>query len=310
MGDNKMNKFQNTAASDRIATINAMKRQENSSYRTKSGLYDHKLQWPGKTKVKIDGECRRLMIRWFKQLAEFCDMNHHTVAMAANTLDRFVEKEPDMIWNENASHDFQLAALASLYTTIKTQEPLAFDPETMAKLCKGSVSVQEIEEMEFNILKKLGWRVNAPTAMTFAEMYIEILSPSENYERLELVYKKLIQCQLERTLEDSRFLGESASEIALTATYNAITATAIDDNNIFSCRLADLQEEIDVDFLPLNLRRIMMSHMLTSESDTISSFKASSLQSTAKKQEQQFGWLSGSPIYTSHSPRSIIMSRN
>lgn len=311
-----------------IDTIHVMKKQESSGYLTKIGLYDQQQGTTTKAtkkNVKIDGECRRLMVIWFKQLAEFIDMSHHTVAMAVNTLDRFVEREPHILLS---SDDFQLAAIASLYTVVKTQELLALDPITMSKLCKGAISTDEIERMELDILTKLKWRMNAPTAMAFAEMYLKILFPSssEEYSCCEeeeknqtttttttySIHKKLIQCQLEYAMKDSRFLGMSAAGIAFTATHNAITVTT--DDSFFSARLTGLKDSIATDLLPSILKDDLMDHMERSEPDTISSACNSQVTSTKKQQQQQlqFGWLSGlsgKSVCNYHSPRSITMSR-
>jgi len=279
------------AAHDLIDSINAMKKQENSGYRTKTGPYNQST-----SATTIDAECRRLMIAWCKQLANFCDLGHHTVATAINILDRFVAKEPQVILNDNATHEFQLATMAALYTSVKTHETSALDPITMSKLSKGAFSPQEIEEMEVRILTKLGWRVNTPTAMAFAEMYLKILLPNDQMT----TKTKLVQCQIEHAMEDSRFLGIDASEIAFTATYNAIMVTVGR-----SSHLGNLQRAINVNFLPFSLENLLMDHMQRSESGTISSLRTS----TQPTKKQQSGQLSPRSTRNHLSPRSTTMSR-
>jgi len=304
-----------TNNSSLIENIKAMKKQENSSYLTKNGLYDHNYTRQEETTIMINRECRKLMIAWFKQLGQFCEMNHNTIAMAVNTLDRFIEKERHIISNDNASHDFQLAGLACFYTTVKTQELVALDLDTMSKLCQDSISTQEIKEMELKILTKLGWRVNAPTAISFADIYLKILFPSSQQSNRSR-FRTLIQCQLEYAMEDAHFLGISASEIAFTATYNAITVIATAASPYYS-RLAALQKSIIVPFLPHKLRSNLMDHMRHSESDIIYSLRkdfSSSAIYTENQQEQQqqekFEWLSdNNSVCSYHSPRSIVMSR-
>jgi len=277
-----------------IDTIYAMKKQEESTYRTESGLYNRST-----TKIRattIDAECRRLMAVWCKQLTGFCNFDHHTTSIAINILDRFVAKEPEILSNYNATHEFRLAAMTSLYTSIKTHETSAIDPMTMSKLSKGAFSSQEIEKMEGRILAKLGWRVNAPTAMAFAEIYLQILLPNEQ----TTTTKRLIQCQIEHATEDCQFLGIDASEIAITATYNAIMVIV----GHSSC-LGDLQQAINVKFLPFRLKSMLMNHMKRCESGVISSFRTAARPT----KKQRLGQLS--PRSTRHhlSPRSITMSR-
>jgi len=269
------------AIEDLMETITAMKKQEKSSYRTENGLYNNK-----KTQQILNSENRRLMVAWCKKLAIFCNFHHHTLAIAINILDRFVAKEPQII---SSSQEFQLATMAALYTSVKIHEDVVLDTTTMSKLSKGVFSSQEIEKMESRILMTLDWRVNTPTAMSFAEMYLQILvSPQQTK-----IAKKLIQCQLEYAMEDCQFLGMDASEIAFTATYNAVMVTFG-----HSSRLEDMQQAIDLNFLPFQFETILMDHMHRTEIRAISSFRASA--ATTKKQQSRHN--------NNLSPRSIAIA--
>mmetsp|Transcript_32164 Transcript_32164/g.36571 ORF Transcript_32164/g.36571 Transcript_32164/m.36571 type:complete len:309 (+) Transcript_32164:86-1012(+) len=279
--------------------INAMKRQEKSGYRTRSELYNNR---------SIDNtiEIRRLMVLWCKQLTDLCKFNHQTMAIAINILDRFVAKEPAILLNRdknNAAHhhcrDFRLAAVSSLYTSIKAHEISAIDPKTMSKLSQDVFSSKEIEEMESRILTKLGWRVNTPTAMAFAEIYLQmILIPTD--DKTKTIIKKLIQCQIEYAMEDCRFLGIDASEIAFIAIYNALMATFG-----HASYLGNLQQDIDVNSSSFYLENILMDHMQRSESATIFSLKITTTEPTKKK--QRFEQKSPSSFTRHHlSPRSSI----
>jgi len=283
-----------TTNEDLVDTINAMKKQEKSGYCTESGLYD---QITTTTKARtIDAECRRLMVVWLRQLAEF-DFSHCTIAIAINMLDRFVAKEPQILSSHSAAYEFKLVAMTSLYISIKVHEALDVDPMTISELSKGQFSPQEIEEMEARILSKLDWRVDPPTVMDFAEVYLQILLPNEQ----KTTIKKLIHCQLEHTMEDCQFLGIDASEIAFTATYNAIMVTV----DHFP-HLEEMQQAINVNFLPFELKEMLMDHMRRSESGLIFSFRP-----TARPiKMQRSGQLSVlSTFQRPLSPPSIKMSR-
>jgi len=278
---------------DLIDTINAMRKQESSGYRTKSGLY--KRSTTIRKAMTIDAECRRLMVAWCKQLGEVCNYDHHTVAIAINILDRFAAKEPQIISSDNAIHEYKLATMASFYTSVKTHEVLALDPMTMSKLSKGAFSPEDIEEMELRILTKLGWRVNAPTAMAFAEIYLNILLPSEK----RTTAKKLTQCQIEHAMDNCQFLGIDASEIAFTATYNAIKVTVG-----HASHLESLQKSINVNFLPFLMKTMLIHHMQRSELSTLSSLRIV----TQPTKNQQSGQSSPRSRHHHLSPRSITMS--
>jgi len=276
--------------SDINDTINAMKKQEQSGYNTQNGLYN-----PTTNVITVDAECRRTMVSWCKQIAKFCNLNHHTIAIAINTLDRFVAKEPQILSNNNTASEFQLAVMASLYTSVKINEPAAIDPMNMAKLSKGAFSSQDIEKMEARILSKLGWRVNAPTAMAFAEMYLQLLIPSDQ----ATTAKKLIQCQLEHAMEDCRFLGFCASEIAFTATHNALIVMFG-----YPPYLGNLQNMFDLNSVSFHLEKNLMDHIQYAKSGEISLYRATA----SATKEHQLGHLSPRTTRYHLSPRSIVLS--
>jgi len=271
------------SVSNVIDTINAMKKQEQSGYNTQNGIYHRTTRRSSVT--AIDAECRRSVVSWFKQIANFLNLNHHTIAIAINTLDRFVAKEPQILSNDNAGYEFRLAAMASLYTSIKINEPAAIDPTGISKLSKGAFSPQDVEKMETRILSKLGWRVNPPTAMAFAEMYLQLLIPNNQATTV----KKQIQCQLEHAMEDCRFLGYFASEIAFTATQNAFMLM-LD----YSPYLENLQNALDLNTLPFHLEKLLINHIENNESSPTLLYRATAPAS----KEQQTG--RSSPKTTRH----------
>jgi len=289
-----------TASNDIIETINAMIKQEKAAYRTQSGLYDKSTTTVEEN--SIDGECRRLMIEWFRQLAGVCDFDHQTIAIAINILDRFVAKETQILLSYNAAQEFQLAAMASLYTSIKIHENVALDPKTLSKLSNGRFSSLEIEKMESRILTKLDWRVNTPTATAFSEIYLQLLLPNEQ-TATNTIAKKLIQCQIEQAMEDCQFLGIEASEIAFTATYNAIIITF----GHCSC-IKEIQQATNINSLPFQLEEMLMDHVRHSESGLVSSCSKTTARPT-KKQQQSSGNLSPRSTLQHLSPRSITMGR-
>lgn len=235
---------------ERIDTINAMKQQEKMGYLTESGLYDQS--------TAIDGEWRELMVLWCMQVCEFCQFDRRTVFIAINILDRFVAKERNILSNDTdvLKNQFQLAAMACLYTSVKTHEPLAIDPDTMARLSKGVFSAQEIEEMELKILKTVGWRVNAPTASAFSEIFLKLLPASLLNSKQEKIIEQLIQCQISHATRDSIFLGMPASELALTAAYNATLFTV---GLSASEAYQGIQQAIHVNLLPLDMENALVA---------------------------------------------------
>mmetsp|Transcript_36041 Transcript_36041/g.39834 ORF Transcript_36041/g.39834 Transcript_36041/m.39834 type:complete len:284 (+) Transcript_36041:102-953(+) len=278
-----------------IGTINAMKEQEKSVYRTECGLYTR-----SKGTSTVYAHCRRIIIACFKHFAKLCNFGHNTVAIAVNTLDRFVAKEPRIISSDDYILEFKLVAMTSLYTSVKVHEGLALDSTTISRLSNYAFSSKQIEVMETIILKKLGWRINAPTAMSFAEMYLLILLPPN--EQTTTSIRRLIQCQIEHTMEDCQFLGIDASEIAFTAVYNAIMVTYFNQSS--RCR-QNMQQAINVNFLPFKLENILMNCMVRSESRTILSLRISATQTI--KGMRKYRKLLPKSVRYHLSPRSVTI---
>jgi len=228
-----------------VEIINAMKKQENSDYITESGIYEQS--------TAIDGYYRRLMVTWCKQIAESCDYNNRTVAIAINILDRFAAKKPKILRDDTANNIFQLATMTCLYTAVKIHEKNVLDLKTMEKLSRDSFSSDEFKEMEFDILTSLDWRVNPPTAFSFTEMYLELLPPSIMDQSKRKIIGKLIEQQIKYMMEDCRFLGMRASELAFAATYNA-TMVTIDQTTRLKA-YEKIQQVINISILPFQLER-------------------------------------------------------
>mmetsp|Transcript_2569 Transcript_2569/g.3784 ORF Transcript_2569/g.3784 Transcript_2569/m.3784 type:complete len:308 (+) Transcript_2569:59-982(+) len=210
-----------TSQEETIDMLNAMLEQENSTYVTEAGLYDtHNAMF-------IDGNCRRSMIAWCMQVSDFCQFSRNTLCIAVNTLDRFVAAHKKKSCLDICGEEFQLAAMACLYTAVKTNENVALDPQSMSKLSKGKFSTTMIERMEFLILKTLQWRVNAPTALSFADLFLRIFpqqqlpSAKKEQERAILI-SQLVQDQIMYATHESQFLGVPASQLALAAVCNAV----------------------------------------------------------------------------------------
>lgn len=266
------------STNDTVDTLNAMMQQESLSYLTESGLYDKS--------TAIDGECRKLMVSWCIQVADFCQFDPNTICTALNILDRFVAKQRHILDENN--EQFQLAAMASLYTAVKTNEPMALDPATMSKLSKGAFSAKQIEEMEFKIMQTIGWRINTPTALSFADMFFKLLPSDLTSKTQQKLIFKLIQHQILHAVEDSRFLGMPASEIAFTAAYNA-TMLTLGKASLVAYR--NLQQSINVNLLPLKLESTLMfqaqnSGILADFIHLIPSQRAPRRKSSTKSLEQ------------------------
>mmetsp|Transcript_20993 Transcript_20993/g.58110 ORF Transcript_20993/g.58110 Transcript_20993/m.58110 type:complete len:346 (+) Transcript_20993:102-1139(+) len=188
--------------------------------------------------VVVDMDCRTKMAQWCYKVIDFCNFDRETVAIAMNTLDRFMN-------NHHAStqacltdrRQYQLAAMTSLYQAVKIHEPEAMDPALIAKISHGTYTVAEIEAMEVQLLMGVAWRVNTPTTLAFARLLLELLSngQSENDDEglldefaLETVYH-LVKIQSEAAVMEYDFMAIPPSVVAYAAIHNALLALGLQD---------------------------------------------------------------------------------
>lgn len=272
---------------DHAEVLSTMIQQEKSRYLTKQGLYN------GQT--SIDDACRSLMVGWCLKIAKYFKCHHHVVAVAINTLDRYVSVEPQIL--DDAS-DFQLFTMTCMYIAVKVYDTNPVASETLAQISNGSFSASMIEETELEILMKLKWRVSTPTATAFAFLYLELLSKHHviNCSEKETM-EKLIQFQIDTAMQDCQFLGTLASDLALTVVCNA--SLIIEG---LSARLAAYQtinKTLSVKLLPFDMGKQLLD--TAKKSDILRSEKFS--ENTASTKQATSG-LSCHKV----SPRSIAVS--
>jgi len=273
-----------------LEMFDAMTVQEKCIYRTKNGLYDDQSR-------KIDAECRRLMVVWCTQIANHFQCDYHSVAVAINILDRFVARQTEILDDIST---YQLAAMTSLYTAVKIHETTGIASETMEQISEGTFSSQDIERTELEILIKLDWHVNSPTALSFADIFMHLIPRTGIISVIQReMIEKLIAEQIDYTLEECLFLGTSACELAFTATCNAALVSGGP-----SCRLEiyqSIRKVVSVNLLPLSLGNLLLEHASTSKTlqETIGSVE----------KEQPSEQLLNTSTYHDASPRCIAIPR-
>ena len=202
-------------------TLQAMLLQERTHYRVEA------------TSTATDVSNRSKIRNWFVQICTFCQFNDiaSLVDIAMNCLDRFV-LTPQGSFCCHDQREYQRAAVSCLYTAIKVHAAEALSAQNMATISRGTYTVQQIEEMEYQILTALHWRVNPPTTFCFVREYVQILIASKgqlsdrDQECLEAVLV-LIEKQIQAASQDNRLIGLPSSTIALAAVMNAATASDV-----------------------------------------------------------------------------------
>jgi hypothetical protein len=218
---------------DTLASIEAMRMQEESGYSVSDYLHHqtssqsssaHGPLHPAPPAALLLTEaCRSAMIVWCNNLVDFCDYSRETTEIAVSCLDRFISTDVGSRALQDREY-FQLAAMTALYTSAKINESRALGSASIAKLTRGKSTKEEIESMELTMLAALQWRVNPPTAMSFARKFIDLVVPSDlrmdDSTRTGII--ELVQCQVELAISDYDLSLHKASSIAFAALLNAI----------------------------------------------------------------------------------------
>ena len=203
---------------DVISTVNVMIIQE-QSYLAADYLYQ---QMPeisavnGPQRSAVDVDCRTKMSEWCYQVVDFCKFNRETVSIAMNVLDRYLSSAAGTA-ALNDRKVFQLAAMTSLYTAIKTFEPEAMEPKIVAGLSRGAYTEQQVIDMELSILNAIQWRINVPTPLAFVHHYLALMDIDE----CDAVFE-MAKFQTELAVNEYSLVGTTPSIIAFAAVANAL----------------------------------------------------------------------------------------
>lgn len=216
---------------NRVAdTFEIMRHQESSTYR----IYDYLATTAPSTASAaqgahkpIDESCRAKMVAWCYQVIDYCTFQRSTVETAINILDRFLCNTAHPIAQKCTYNrkTYQLAAMTSLYTAIKINEPAVFDPKIVSSLGRGCVTEDEVVEMERHILEGVHWRVAPPTSSSLVHSLVDLLpatsAKASVHAQIKTNLLSLALYQTELTVGDYDLAPVRTSTIALCAVLNA-----------------------------------------------------------------------------------------
>jgi hypothetical protein len=235
-----------------LATIEAMRSQEEKGYETHNYFHPPILQCPaanananGTTPVPADADCRFRMAEWCYKIVDYCKFKREVVAVAMSCLDRFM-CSPDgreLVLDGNRNM-YQLAAMTALYSAIKLNEPEAMPPTLVANLSQGLFRKEQVEAMEVAMLNAIRWRVNPPTAIAFIHQFLDLLIHGADHHLLGVCISdearssviELSEFQTEVAVRDADFIHVQASTVALASLLNSFDRMHMD-----RCRQSHIQ---------------------------------------------------------------------
>jgi hypothetical protein len=140
-----------------------------------------------------------------------------------NHLDRYLTAYPSAV-NKPL---FQLLAMTCLYLSIKLNEfnhvripGSKSTMDTILQLSRGCFTMEQMEKMEYDILKRLQWHVHPPTVQLFVKNLLYFLSCSDLQLQQEL--HDMAMFMVELSVIDYNFCSYKPSEVALAALLNAL----------------------------------------------------------------------------------------
>lgn len=248
-----------------LETIRAMRRQEDH-YR----VSDYLLDLPdaaacGAGDAPVDASCRFLMAKWFSEIAGFCHYKTETVALAMNCLDRFVSSPEgrEILFDRNM---YQLAAMTALYSSVKIHEQEAMDPGLVSTLSRGVHSPEAVEAMERKMLMAVRWRMNQPSAMSFARLMIDLIPDQYLDATKKDALLDIAKLQIDMTVNEYDFCTHDASSVAFACVLNAIESVT-DDGMFYSSVETTMGEVLGADDTSVQDLRFAIYELMTGSDD-------------------------------------------
>lgn len=152
-------------------------------------------------------------------MVDHFDLNREVVSIAMSHLDRYLAVYPSTV-DKNL---FQLLAMTCLYLSIKLNEYKHLlipgsrsSMDTILQLSRGFFTLEQMEQMEYDVLQRLQWHVHPPTPQLFVKHFLFFLSIDEHEVH------DLSQFMVELSVMDYFFVNYKASEIAVAGVLHAV----------------------------------------------------------------------------------------
>jgi hypothetical protein len=182
----------------------------------------------------ISADDREKIVDWCYAVVDHCQLSRETVASAMDMVDRFLSMPSISVdaaqFRDEAlrnQSEFQLLAIAALYSSTKVHERVALSSDLFAEIiCSRAYTAEEIEDVERILLSGLSWRCHTPTAYQIGLAILSLLLPYVDIP--EVTWGFLIdemKYLTELAVRDYYFAVERTSTIALAAVLNAISDT-------------------------------------------------------------------------------------
>ena len=118
---------------------------------------------------------RCVLLDWTMDVAAEYKMQHHTLYLAVNYLDRFLyydNTESDKHRTLVGKSNLQLLGASCLFIASKLEEVTPISLDEITDTAAGAYKSSDIKRMELCVLTKLHWQLHAPTVSSWWPVYI------------------------------------------------------------------------------------------------------------------------------------------
>lgn len=174
---------------------------------------------------RINGDDRKKLVDWCYKIVDQFDFSRDTVSITMNIVDRYMclPSSHSLLYDRV---EYQLVAVAALYTSIKINEAEILSSGCLSALSRDVYSIQDIEDMERNILHGLEWRMNPPTSQQVGYQILALLLVPQAQGLIKKSMLGFIQDELAYQAENAvrypYFMTSRPSVVAISAILNGI----------------------------------------------------------------------------------------
>jgi hypothetical protein len=169
-------------ASDAMDSLLAMVAQETFTGTSITSSLPSPLQFSSNSTSSaiINNSDRTKMCSWYYEMSTFLKISPATASRSMTYLDRFMaSSSPTAEKASQARGEYQLAALTTLFLSIKLFERLNIQPCHVSYLSRGRYTSEEVIVMEMELLKALQFRVTNATKLDYANQILDCVFPHQ-----------------------------------------------------------------------------------------------------------------------------------
>lgn len=205
-----------------ISRLEVMRSQEQSTYsyrNYKPPAFPHQNNRNGTDESTpiLNSSWREKICHWSFNVIDHFDLSREVVAVSMSLFDRFLATRGNRCNGSTAL----LVSLTTLHIAIKVNEVRKIKLGTLANLSRGQFGPAHIEEMEWDVLTRLEWKIHPPTSMSFISHLLLLLPPQVDDACKEEIYA-LSRYITELSVCDSAFVEINPSSVAFAAILNSL----------------------------------------------------------------------------------------